>query len=394
MGDWISEWMHSTDNLPSPEVFRLWCGISAVAGALEHRVRARTTQGEIFPNLYLMLVAPPGVGKSKAMEPLRRLWVGTKHVKVAPNSVTKAALLDVLEESHFISHISETEIIEYNALSVASSELGVLIPSHDLEFLSVLTDIYDCPDIFAERRRTSKSVEIVRPQLNIIAGTQPGFLSTWIPEEAWTQGFMSRVIMVYSAVKPHMDLFAEVKERSLDHLLVGLKAMVDAHGIVEWELETQDELVRWYEGGLEPIPIHPKLTNYCVRRLVNLIKLCIIASVSRVSGVGPFVITLEDLNRARTWLLSAEMTMPIIFQDMKRKSDDELIRELHIYAMAEWNRTKSLVPGFKLGAFLQDKAPSMVIPRIIEQATRAQWIVQQPGTDLYMPRAMDRSWRD
>ena len=66
--DWITNFMTFTEGLPTPEIFRLWSGISTIAATLERRVWVATGRGVIYPNLFVVLVAPPAVGKSVAID--------------------------------------------------------------------------------------------------------------------------------------------------------------------------------------------------------------------------------------------------------------------------------------------------------------------------------------
>lgn len=50
-----------------PEIFRQWGGISCVAGASERKVWIRSMKMDLYPNLYTILVAPPGISKSVAL---------------------------------------------------------------------------------------------------------------------------------------------------------------------------------------------------------------------------------------------------------------------------------------------------------------------------------------
>src|SRR6266481_9773574 len=54
--DWIEAFMDYTGGLPSPAIFRLWAGISTLAGAQERRTRVMSAGRPIYPNLYVLLV--------------------------------------------------------------------------------------------------------------------------------------------------------------------------------------------------------------------------------------------------------------------------------------------------------------------------------------------------
>src|SRR5688572_28468609 len=79
------------------------------------------------------------------------------------------------------------------------------MPSYEQDFMSVLNHIYTGQP-YSERTSTRDlKFSIPNPQLNLLAVTQPGFLSDFLPEAAWNQGFLSRTILVYNGeqiVKP------------------------------------------------------------------------------------------------------------------------------------------------------------------------------------------------
>jgi hypothetical protein len=55
--DWIESFLRSTSEHPSPEIFRRWAAISAIAGALQRRVWTITASAPTHPNMYILLVA-------------------------------------------------------------------------------------------------------------------------------------------------------------------------------------------------------------------------------------------------------------------------------------------------------------------------------------------------
>jgi hypothetical protein len=209
-GDWIESFLAFTKDIPSPEILRKWSAISTVAGAMQRRVWVESANGVIYPNLYVLLVAPPGIGKSEAIRRTGDLWRKTENLHVAANSVTSSCFLDILARSTVKSTLPDGSFQLFHGLNVAASEFGVLCPAHDLEFLNTLNDIFDCPDDFSEERRhraEDQQLAIKYPIMNILGGTQPGFLSELLPEQAWSMGFTSRLLMIYSATPVKVSLF-------------------------------------------------------------------------------------------------------------------------------------------------------------------------------------------
>lgn len=386
--DWIDEFFAYTDGLPTPEIFRTWGGISAVAGALERRVWAVTARKPVYPNLYVILVSPPGRGKTVMVDEVSNLWRTTKELKMAPDSVTKASLVDKLAEAgRRIVLNGGSDLMEYHGLQVACSEFGVLVPSYDPEFMSALNNIWDNPRNYRESRRTLKTeLDISNPYLNMLAGTQPAFLAGLLPEEAWGMGFMSRLLMVYSPTCPEIDLFPEdSSERKPNRWLVErMEAMANALGIMKWRNTAQTALSEWAKAGGPPKPEHTKLEHYNIRRVLHIVKLSTIASMSRSVDM---IIESGDVERAIGWLTNAEAVMPDIFREMVGRSDAQVIADLHFHMWRMFSRERKAVPKAAIVHFLQRQVPSDKIEKIISTAENANIIARYAGTETYFPKA-------
>lgn len=355
-----------------------------------------TAKKMLHANLFTMLVGPPGVGKNETIKPIEELWNDTRdqniRLRTAPHSLTKAAFIDALQSAKQTRVLSPTSLLEYHTLLVPCSELGVLISAHDLDFLSALSDIYDCGPVHREQRRhfnKGKEIEIIKPQLSLLAGATPGFLASLLPEEAWSQGFMSRMIMVYANKAPMVELFSEDEEEphrvTMRRKLVRqMKVFLHLYGRMEWTPDARAVLQAWVRLDCPPIPSHSKLQHYNSRRKAHVIKLSMISAASRT---GKTLITLEDVDRARDWLLNAEQLMPDIFREMVGKSDNSILQELHIGMFAQYGRTKQPIHRSFMWDFLKTRVPAMTVQRIIDVAMQSNMIARVAGTeDQYIPR--------
>lgn len=383
--DWLEQFLVYTENIPSPRIFRLWAGITAIAGALERRVWIISAGEPLYPNLYVLLVGHPGTGKTQAIKHVNNLWYSCRDLFVAPHDVTKAAMIDCLAKSARRMVLKE-KIVEYNSLQIAADEFGVLLPSHDTDFLSTLNRIFDNPPQHQHNRRGlgDKQIDIINPQLNILGGTQPSYLANLLPEEAWGQGFMSRVIMIHSSERRRVNIFntKELDRKAYHALSIKLTSFTKLYGQVSWDYLAAQTAQKWHEAGCPPEPEHSKLEHYNARRMLHVLKLSIIASVSS----GRSTISLEDFNRARDWLLECEVTMPDIFREMVQRSDIQVIDELHFFLWKLWVREKKGIHEARIYDFLKNRVPSEKIQKIIEISLRANILEKLAGTELYRPR--------
>lgn len=391
--DWIDAFMAYTEGQPTPPRFRRWAAISAVAAALERRVWTTTMAQPTYPNLYVLLVGPPASGKTVAIDIVYNFWRDLKALHLAPKSMTSAALVDALKEANR-SQIIDGKLVEYHSLTIACPEYGTFISAHDLEMMANLNDLWDCPRTYGQKRRHvngGKTLEILNSQINILGGAQPGFLASIMPEEAWSMGYNSRLMMIYGLAAPLVDPFSttSMDQISRKEMTRQLTLLTKAHGQFLLEPRAVEELRRWYFAGMPPIPTHSRLQHYLARRFRTLTKLCMIAGAARsVPDELELVIRLPDVEKAKEWLLEAESHMPDIFREMLLKSDIEVIKELHFACFQQFSNTKQkpLHAEF-IHAFLAPRAPVEKIGKIIETAVRSGFLEEfAPG--LYKPRAL------
>lgn len=389
--DWIELFLEYTDGINSPEAFRLWAGIVSVAGILERRVWSEIMGSQLYANLYTLLVSTPGVGKTQAILRTSKVWMGTKQLHVAANSVSRASLVDAVAKAQRII-IKGGLPLDYHSLQVASWEFGTLVPSYDLDFLNHLNELYDCGPYFREEKRMFKNspIDISNPQLNMLAGTQPAYLSTLLPDEAWGMGFMTRVIMVYSSEMPRRPkLFTNGEDRKVaDPALLNelIRRAVDLFtevGVVQWSSPAQLAFQSWVDSGMPPVPEHPRLEAYNTRRLIHVPKLAMISAASAGHALN---VELPDFHRALAWLLDAEQTMPDVFRAMHGKSDMVVLRELYQFAWEVYAKSKKPIHESRLVAFLSARVPSDKIEKILSIALKSQLLIKgDPYPDEWKP---------
>lgn len=384
LNSWIDSFLEFTTDIQSPEIFRRWAAISTIGAVLERKVWVMLSGGEIYPNVYTVLVGPPGSGKTEAIKHSSRFWRKLKDHHKSPTSLSKAALIDSLDDAkrRIVRPGSNPEYTEFNSLFIISGELGVLLPSYDNDFMNVLTDIYDCQTYHERRRGKELNIEIPHPQFNILAGTTPSYLNGVMPEGAWNQGFISRVFLVYSGAKSPSDLFESPTTSSLSSdLQSDLELIGKQFGKIGFTSSARDVIRAWHLSGGAPIPEHPRLTHYNSRRSIHLIKLCMIAAASK----GLMTIDLPELQDAMNWLTEAEATMPDIFRSMGR-GDSATIENTWYFVWQTYMKEKKPVSEARVIAFLAEQTPSHNVMKIIEMMTRGKLLIPEYGDVLtYKP---------
>lgn len=388
---WIEGFMEFTSRLPSPELFRRWTAVSAISGALERKVWVIPTSNLIlYPNTYILLVGPPGAGKTVITSRAQALWRKLPDHKLASSSLTKASLMDELNEAKrgILRPGENPGYIEFNYLSIISNELGVLIPAYDNDFMSVLTDIYDGYG-YSERRRSTKiKFDLEKAQFNLLAGTTPSYLAGTLPPGAWDQGFLSRTIIVFSGSTERRPLFEDLttSDSEFRALAEDLLEISKLFGRMKFTPSAADLISNWHMAGGPPIPDHPKLASYNERRTQHLFKLCMITSVSKRNDL---LVTEEDFIESLDLMTLTESFIPDIFKAMNSGGDQRAIEDSWYYLMQTFGREKKPIAAHRLVQFLSERVPAYSVGKIIEVMTKAGVVEErlEPGVGVaYIPR--------
>lgn len=379
----------------SPELYVKWTAIFTIGAAMERTCWLVNSKGILYPSQFIILVGPAGVGKSVCTSASYKLLKsinkqgGVFHL--APSSVTKASLIDALNkaERNIIRPTETPSVTSFNSLTVIPNEFGVFLPSWEGDFMSVLTDIWNCMDYSEKRRTKDLHIEMDHTQINMLSATTPTFLQNLLPEGAWETGFMSRTLTVYSGQSIVTDVFGDLEhdEELWKALMKDIKQIYSLFGKFEVEEDARLAINAWNREGQHPKPDHPKLMGYNARRMEHLLKLCMIASVA---GSDDLVITLDHYAEALDWLVELELYMPDIFKSMKVGGDARAMDECWHYAYQHWMRKQEPVPEHLIYAFLQERAPAHSIDRIIDVMVRAQLLKKALTASLgvgYEPKA-------
>ena len=188
-----------------------------------------------------------------------------------------------------------------------------------------------------------------------------------LPENAWYEGFTTRVIMIYSNEKIISDdLFANIFTSLPDDMLHDLKIINSLTGGFKVTQDYKNAINNWRKLGMPPVPTHPKLTHYCSRRLTQIFKLSMISCVDKTNTL---LLTKEDFNRAMGWLLEAESVMPEIFRTGTGTTDARAMDELAHYCQV-LDKGQG-IPETRLIRRAGELVPVMAVRGLIEVMTQS-----------------------
>lgn len=371
---WIAAFIAHTDNLESAPIFRKWAGIASVAAVLEQKVWLQTS-APLYPNLYVFLVGHPGVGKTRTVNAASAFLREIADFHLSPTSMSAASLVDALVEAKRSIIRLPDEPLEYNSMMICADELSAFMHKFDDEMIGNLTTFYDVVVPYAQHRRGREiRIKIKHPQLSILSGTTPSNLMKFMPENAWDQGFTSRVIMIFSDERIITDVFANERRGLPEPMLHDIRIINGLSGAFAVTQDYKDAINNWRKLGQPPVPTHPKLIHYTTRRLAHLFKLSMVSCVDRSNTL---LLTKDDFNRAMGWLLEAEVDMAEVFKAGSVGADSHAMDEILHFCLA-LDRGAG-VPEPTLVRRARELVPAMSVMRVLEVMERSGMIQATKG---------------
>lgn len=303
------KWLAYTSGLSSPQNFIDWGWLYMISAALQRRVWCGPDHQQLFPNMYVILVGRPGIGKGLVIKEISnclRYWP----LELSKAS-EKAAVTE--DEKEFAQSVQETDLnqaqkneyqgkvkaadmakpllipvcadaITYEALigAVANSyrrisylnpeatdesrnrlkvyghssicfvlpELSSLMRKRTEDTVNYLLGLYDCPLDYEYVTKNSGRDRVRRGCINIIAGTTPSFIQNTFNDRLMDEGFSSRTFYIYAQKNRKNQFWIPKLTAEQDsykkEILDHIKELTTLYGHIHIDQETESFLEEWW----------------------------------------------------------------------------------------------------------------------------------------------------
>lgn len=316
--DFFSQYIEYCGATEVPAVFNRWAAITGLGALLGRQYHFDHGHFHIYPNMYIMLIGSAGTRKGTAIKLMRRLLEQTGYSKFAAERTSKEKfLLDLAGETDHGELLTPEQLLDQNLFGtdatkpdcemfVAIDEFNDFIGNGNIEFISMLGNMWDYHGLYKNRIKTGKSVEINNPTISIIGGNTPTGFSLAFPTEILGQGFFSRLLLIYADRTDRRITFPPPPPPEFTKRLLELLARIKQTAIGSARLTDSAErlLDKIYQRGYAVDDV--RFESYSNRRFTHLLKLCVLASAARASSR----MEEKDVIYANTILSAAEHHMP------------------------------------------------------------------------------------
>jgi len=320
--DWLSGYLKFVEETEPPYTYKEWVGISVIASALRRKCYLKWGHDTLYPNMFVVLVGPPGKCRKGTAMGVGKAMLKEVGIQLAADSITREGLIRELSKATKADPDSTGKnIVMHSSLTVYSPELTVFLGYNNLNFLSILTDWFDCANTWEYTTKNMGQDNIKGVWLNLIGATTPELIQSALPKDAIGGGFASRVIFVYEENKEKVvpfPLISPALAKLHRDLIEDLDAIASMHGEFSITPEFMSLYADWYMAHSEKPPFNDlRFAGYNERRPTHLRKLCIILSASMRTDR---IIDGEIFHRAISILDKVEMKMPMTFRGYGKSS--------------------------------------------------------------------------
>ncbi len=317
--DWIASFIEYTAEGEAPTHFYFWTAVSTIAGALQRKVWIDQKMFQWYANMYIVLVAPPGiVSKSTTAELGMDLLRALPAIKFGPSVVTWQSLVQTFGLASEMFQLPDGSFVSQSPLTIASSEFGNLLDPSDTQMVDTLVNLWDGKS-FQKGTKSSGNDDVVNPWINLIACTTPDWIAGNFPEYMIGGGFTSRCLFVYAGAKSRYVAYpglrvADTHATRRDELIHDLEhistAIVGEYTLTPGALAWGTEWYRThYEVDIKAMD-SSRFGGYAARKQTHIHKLAmVLAAATRDERV----ITEDDLATAAAMVTGLEAEMVQVF---------------------------------------------------------------------------------
>jgi uncharacterized protein DUF3987 len=391
--DIFKSFLHANSETETHAIYYRWSLISTIGALLGRQTHLQHGHFNIYPTLYVMLIGTAGARKSTAIKLCKKILRATGYETIAADKTSKEKfLVDLAGESDDHDAKNVDNILNENLFGpeadgkdcevfIMADEANDFFGMNNIEFLSLLGNLWDYEGTFTYRIKTGKSLAINNPTVSILSANTPTGFAAAFPSEILGQGFFSRLLLIHGEsngkrfafpkgmgpeeIGEYAEALAEIKRSASGHMQIKRSA---------------ESLLNKIYNAFKYLP-DPRFESYSTRRFSQLLKLSTIQASTRFSNQ----ISEVDVIAANTILSHAELFMPKALGEFGKNKDSDITHRI-VQLIDSAGDVVSFKQLWKL--VCNDLAKPADLSVLLQNLVGAEKIQSVPGGIGFLPKKL------
>lgn len=266
---------YCADTTDAPHIFHLGVGVGILGAALGNNVRIPSwARQEIYPNIWLVLIAPSGfMRKSASLRLGKRLLSQSVPKALLPDDWTPEKLASILQDNP----AGLLTISEFTRI------LAMLERDYNLGSKEMLTELYDSPAQWVVERQKARKRIIENAAVSLLGATTLDWLEDRVKSKDLRGGFLARFLFLPARKRgPRVRTQPSVSNIIRLSLSDHLKTVAELEGQADYSpvWKSFDNWLYNYEVMAESGGMPPELAGMYSRTGTTTLKLALIMQAS------------------------------------------------------------------------------------------------------------------
>ena len=309
------EWTAGTE---APENYHFWSGLAALSAIVSRRVWLDMGLFQIYPNLYIVLLGPPGNGKTTCMRVAKNIVRDIGDIPFSAEAQTKESVVRYMRDNCPRTVDIDGKVTVYTPLTIFVTELSHFFGPNSGHMIDFLTTIYD--ENKYEARTKNKGDDVIEgPYITLLGCTTQDWITTYLKSDIIGGGFTRRVIFVNEPSSEDKSNRIPFPTRNpgqfvaKENLIKYGQILQASKGEFKWDSTAKNFYSKWYLS--RDIPKDPDTAGYYRTKPIQVLKIAMLVALSR--NPDP-VLLQEDIEVAMALLEKTEVTLTRVFQGIGR----------------------------------------------------------------------------
>jgi len=319
---WLDVFEAFTHDTEPPKEWLLWSGISVLSSTIKRNCFTWYREIKFYPNQYIILVGPPGIGKGEAISAGYNIANRAKTINYIKDWHTPQEIIETLAEGFTnttlkIGQVITTNVIKDHTCTIIAPELAVFLQNYD-NLHALMCTWWDRNEFDYKTKNKGKHI-VEDMSVGLLGGCVPDYIRSLSRDRLApiTGGFTARVIFVYATEKYQLkdDFFGKptvAHSKIEDDLVADLRHISTLQGELTFEksaAELWHDVYREHNkrGDIDSDPS----TNFKARISSHIVKTVITVSLSESDSL---TITRNQLERAIKYVEAIRDKVDIVFR--------------------------------------------------------------------------------